>query len=205
VDDGDYLAACQEAFATPHPPRRIIAILPYEEAVQQAQAHNAKSLYTVHILLAIQPDILTLCSSPSLLFPINETTTHCKLAVLLLDHNSAPRFHPPAFQTDLESTFPTLARNFAFHPPPWFQNHHTVNSPTSEDREPPTAHPGLEFLTSQPTLHLHTHKDKANPMNGYTAIADPGLLITFLGHPPNKLIYNLLHAAKHLTSAMTPD
>jgi hypothetical protein len=42
-------------------------------------------------------------------------------------------------------------------------------------------------------------------MNGYTAIADPGLLITFLGHPPNKLIYNLLHAAKHLTSAMTPD
>jgi hypothetical protein len=42
-------------------------------------------------------------------------------------------------------------------------------------------------------------------MNGYTATADPELLITFLGHPPNKLIYNLLHAAKHLTSAMTPD
>jgi hypothetical protein len=42
-------------------------------------------------------------------------------------------------------------------------------------------------------------------MNGYTATADPELLITFLGHPPNKFIYNLLHAAKHLTSAMTPD
>jgi hypothetical protein len=36
-------------------------------------------------------------------------------------------------------------------------------------------------------------------------LTDANLLITFLGHPPNKLIYNLLRDAKHPTSAMTPD
>lgn len=205
LEDTDYFSDLHAALIAAKPPRRIIIILPYETAMTEAHEHIEQTTYRAHILLTIQPNTLTLYNSSSLLAPSTEITMHRKLAVLLLDHNSAPYFHPPALQEDIESHFPDQSQHMLLHPPPWFQRHHTTGSFTSVDRDSPMAHPGLEFLTSQPTLHKHTHDDDADPSNGYTTITDPELLITFLGHPPNKLVHKLLRAAKHSPSAMTPD
>jgi hypothetical protein len=201
----EILPTIHESFATSRPPRRVIIILPFEEALSQVHQHSFTSThYRTHILMTILPDTLQLARSPSLYTPETTCTTHPKLALLLLDHTSAPTFHAPAIQADIVTTFSEHSDRITVHPPPWFHKISTQHAHTSHERTPPSAHPGLNFLTTQPT-YIKLQKKKGQASLQYTNFPETDLLISLLGYPPQQLVYNTLRAAKHTPQATTSD
>jgi hypothetical protein len=155
--------------------------------------------------MTIQPDTLELEQSPSLFEYTTTTTKHHKLALLLLDHISAPIFNLASIQTDIWGAFPKDYPNFTLHQPPWLNATHTQHAPTSHARFTPTTHPGLEFLTTQP-IYFHPRPAPTHPQQAeYKKLAETDILSTILGHPPQKLIYTMLHSANHKPEATTAD
>jgi hypothetical protein len=153
-----------------------------------------------HILLSIEPNTIIFNTAYR-----DKVTIHPRLAILLLEHESAPAFHLPAIRQDL----PEPVDNFLLLEANWLAGIDTTTAPHSHERRVAADFPGLELVYSEPLyLERPLKPDRANDMPSldcYTTIPDTDILITMLGHPPNRLITHLLKNAGHDESTTTPD